>query len=174
MLFFEQLSSDLRKINISNILNDIFTEKNIQEWVIDAIQLRLEITGIDGKGQKIKTDLAKKQGLGLYYAHSTINEHKPPGRFKGKKQKGQNYKNVTFKDSETFYNSMRIILNNAGFVIDANFEKKKGNIYKNFTQSYSSKKEFSSDIMSLTPREMTLIMETKVIPLIKIKINEII
>jgi len=160
-LFFLQLSEDLMKVNVSRLLNDIFSEKNIQEWVIDAIQLRLEVSGIDGKDKKMKTDRATDG----FYSERTKDI---------KSYFGQNYSNVTLKDSGDFYKSMKIILNNAGFEIDGDFEKENENIYKNFTNSYASQKEFSSDIMSLTSKEMTLIMETKVIPLINKKLNEII
>lgn len=158
MKFFEQLAVNLSHIDINILLENIFAEANIESWIVDIIKKRLYNVGIDSKGQKLKTDSSTTE----LYSNFTLDI---------KERTHQRTSNVTLKDSGDFYNSMKIILLQNGFQIDADFVKKNGNIYKNFTKIYSSQKDFENSIMSLGLAEMKILMEIKVIPKLKAKIK---
>jgi len=155
---FLTISKKIRNINIQMIIIEVFSLSNIQKWMIEKQKARLYNKGEDVEGQKFKTN------LGNPYSQNTINI---------KKTKGQPTDRVTFKDEGEFYLSMKIIMSLFGFEFDANFQKKDGNIYRNFTKSYPSKMEFESKTLGITELELKQIIETKALPEIKIKINAI-
>lgn len=147
-------------IDIHSILNSIFKADNIQRWVLDTIKQRIESSGITGSQKQLKTDKAKR---GNPYSDVTMDI---------KSFIGQSIQNVTLKDTGDFYDSFKFALTLFGFEIDANFNKKDGNIAKNFTGMYGSSSEFENDVLSLTDDEIERMIRTFIIPQLKIKIHE--
>lgn len=159
MATFLEISKRVEKINMNNIYKIVFSEKNIQSWSLGAIQNRLYDIGVDGVGNKLKTDNA---GSGFYSERT-----KDIKNLEGKK-----FSNVTLEDTGAFYHSMKFNLNLYGFDIDANFLKEHGHIYKNFTESYANKADFEDKILKLTVKEFDYIMQTFAIPKIKQEIKK--
>jgi len=159
MATFGQIAKNIQKIDMNRIYTDVFSEPNIKKWITDTIKERLYNVGIDGKGNKLKTD--KAQG-GNFYADRTIAI---------KRKKGQKTSNVTLKDTGEFHNSMKVLLNLYGFETDANFMKSSSNIYRNFLNSYSTQQEFTGSIMSLSDTELTDLIKNKAMPEIKKRFN---
>jgi hypothetical protein len=142
---------------INQVLNDIFKNPNIAEWMIKTIQNRLYETGIVGTGEILKTD---KSGADPY----------SPVTMDVKSFRGQKIGNVTLKDSGDFYKSFKVALNLFGFEISGDFQKQNGHIYDNFTKLFPSKAKFEESVMGLTNDEIDFMINTMIIPMIQTKI----
>lgn len=146
--------------NFNTILNEVFSSSNVQKWILNIIETRLYDKGETGTSVVLKTD----NSIGDSYSPRTMDV---------KSFFGQRIKNVTLKDKDDFYKSFRMALNLFGFELDADFQKKDGHIYDNFTNQFNSQKEFEESVMSLTDGEIITMIETMIIPDIKKKMHEI-
>lgn len=139
---------------LNKVSKKIFEMSEIQDFIINNIQDRLENTGVDAFGNRLITDFAKSQGSRSYSKNTkTI-----------KKAKGQNYSNVTLKDTGTFYNSFKIAANNTFYTINANFNKSKNNIFQNFQDSYTDINDFQKSILNLNDNELKIFINEYFIP----------
>ena len=136
------------------------SKKFNQELIMDAFinsitdsiarKIRTEIperiyrTGQDAQGWKLATNLGSP-----YYSKNTT---------RIKKNKNQPTDRVTLRDTGKFYKSFRVDFIVNGFEITANFQKKDGNIYRNFSQRYNFN-EFKNDITSLNEKEFNNLLE---------------
>jgi hypothetical protein len=151
--------AEMINVNFTEIFNDIFRAGNIQRWVIATIQRRLEGTGKTADGTQLKTD---KATAGNYYADYTIDI---------KDYLGQTFSHVTLKDSGDFYNSMRYVMIELGFEVEASFMKKNGHMQKNFTNQYGSQAEFEADVLSLSDNEIEFMMQNFINPKFERELN---
>lgn len=150
------------KYNFTEIFNDIFKSNDIQRWVIQTIQRRLGTTGTTADGTQLKTD---KASGGNYYSNRTIDI---------KDYFGQITSHVTLRDSGDFYQSMKYVLIQFGFEMEADFQKKDGHIQKNFTDQYGSQAEFETDVMDLSESEIDYMVKTFINPKFEKALNEVI
>jgi len=158
---FGTYAKKFQKIDVFQIFRDITRENDVQKWIIEVINRRVEFTGITSDGTKLQTDSSSG---GNPYSIATMNI---------KDYLGQRISNVTLKDTGDFWDSFKIILLDDGFRIDADFEKKDGNIQRNFTQQYSSEKEFEDAIASLNQDEFRILVEQFYYPKFVKKVNAI-
>lgn len=139
---------------LNKVSKKIFEMSEIQDFIINNIQDRLENTGVDAFGNRLITDFAKSQGSRSYSKNTkTI-----------KKAKGQNYSNVTLKDTGTFYNSFQMVLSNTFYSLKANFNKDNNNIFANFQDSYDNFEKFQNAILNLNDAEMKLFINELFLP----------
>lgn len=169
---FALLAANLKKIDFDKMLSEIMKLPKIKDQITKDIQFRLFGTGKDSEGNSLKTDKSIKEGLGNVYAHSTINEIEPPGRFRGKKQRGQKFSNVTLSNDGDFYLSLDIISNLFGFETQADFMKEDGHIYDNFKMSYGNKNIFEDKITGINKKEINELKQSVYKILFK-RLNEI-
>lgn len=148
------------EFDFNHELNEIFTSKNIQNWIIKTEQNRLYKSGQTGDLIILKTD---NSAPGMPYSFATMDV---------KSFYGQRISNVTLKDKGEFYSSFRIALNLFGFEINADFEKEDGHIQKKFTNQFSSKAKFEESVLSLTDEELKTMIETMIIPKIYERFEE--
>jgi hypothetical protein len=144
---FKQILQSLKRVNINDLGRFVFSQSNIQKWIIETIQNRLERTGIDAFGEKLKTD---SSSTGEFYSFATIVI---------KEQLGQETGHVTLKDTGDFYNTFRIFLKQNAIIIDADFDKGTSHIADNFTRDYSQK-ELENAIESLSESEINTLINT--------------
>jgi hypothetical protein len=156
---FADVKNKFRSFN--EVLNEVFNSRNIQEWMTETLQNRLYKDGVTGTGIELKTDESLP---GMPYSPATMDI---------KSFQGKRIRNVTLKDDEDFYDSFRIILNLFGFEIEADFIKGGGHIHDNFTNQFTTKKEFEEAVLSLTESEIDYMINKMVIPEIKRKYDEI-
>lgn len=109
-------------VEMNDIINLIMKNEEVQKSIIEYNQQQLQ-EGIDSQGQRIRTIAAEEQGNGQVYSLYTINM---------KAEKGQDYGNVTLKDTGEFYRSMHVKVNRTDNEVLADFDKPDGNIMDNF------------------------------------------
>ena len=169
---FVSFAKRIKKINVLSIVQEILSDRNVQLTILDAIRWRLGEHGKDAHGNILITDLAQKQGFGYRYAYSTIYERKPPGRFIGKIQRGETWKHVTLRNEKNFYPSMDIDADKFYANIKAEFIKEDGHIYRNFTMSYSSQKEFEKEVLSPGTKVINSLIHNVIYPRLMAEIRE--
>lgn len=152
MEYFDNIISQLDKVNISNLGRHVFSQSNIQKWMIDTIQKRLYNLGESADGTDLKTD---KSSSGNPYADVTMDI---------KSYLGQRTDNVTFKDSGSFYKSFKILLKQNSVNIEADFYKGGDHIGDNFEFQFSNLKDFENAIAGLSDIEIDEMLKTKVYP----------
>jgi hypothetical protein len=137
---------------LNEISQSIFEDDFVQDWVIETIQERLFLEGKISDLQRLRTDFGKSQrfrGKAGFYSRTTE-------FIKGKT--GQPINRVTLKDSGKFYNSFRLNERRSFYNLSAKFRKKDGHIFKNFSDSFNSEKDFEDAILSLTDEEKDLFL----------------
>ena len=139
---FTQLYESFKKINVNDIAQKVISDGFVKDWLIETAQNRIIETGEVSTGEHLETDNAAR---GEVYSFQTIQI---------KAAKGHKFRNVTLEDSGDFYNSWAIDAKKTFYSIEANFNKSDGNIYENFSDSFSSSKSFESAVLSLTDSEM--------------------
>jgi hypothetical protein len=160
---FGQLAQNIRKISISQILQDIISESSTQQIIKDTIKNRIQTSGKTATNQELRTDRAeqgevynaftidvKEQGSGI----SSITSH------------------VTLTQGGQFWESLRISLITYGFRTEADFIKEEGHMFKNFTFTYGSQKEFEDDVIGLSENELREIWTNYLEPKLIKRINE--
>lgn len=117
----------IQKLKPEKVLDDVL--KKNDKFITDEVKYRLNEKGERSTGEKIYTYKAIVEGKRDVYAYATIVG--VPGRFKGKKEKGQRYDNVTFKDTGKFQKSFELQLQKTFFNIKGDSKKKEGDIDRN-------------------------------------------
>jgi hypothetical protein len=146
----KQILQEFRKVNVNDLGKFVFSQANIQRWVIDTIQNRIKKTGIDAFGEKLKTDSSSS---GEVYSFMSIVI---------RDQLGLQSDHVDLHLTGNFYKTFKVFLKSNSLVIDADFDKGAGkNIADNFTRDYSQK-EFENAIESLSESEIDLMLNTVV------------
>lgn len=157
---FKQIAKAFNTIanNLDVIFERIFTKEKIVIEITRAVKERLFFKGDTGTGVELKTD---GRGGGYPYAISTVEEVKPPGRWRGKGQTNLPFDRVTlFNETGIFYASFDVVATRFMFEIKGDFEKgKDSHIYTNFQDLFSSEKEFEKSVMSITVKELSKILE---------------
>lgn len=130
---FDNIGNFFESLNPVDVLYRIFSMQDIKDRLIASVQARLEFEGITASGLKLKTDRAIEQDQGLVYS--------------GFNEKAEN-KFVDLLDTRDFYLSFNVESKANNILIDADFEKKDGNIFDNFQHSFSSQKDFEKEILT--------------------------
>lgn len=149
MKFFDTLIKKLDNVSTNDLGKFVFTQSNIQKWIIETIQKRLYNLGESGDGTSLKTD------MGNPYAFTTTEI---------KKKDGQPTDRVTLKDSGEFYKSFKIILHQSSVNIEADFWKDRDHIGDNFEYQFSNLREFENAITSLSDIEIEEMLNKQVLP----------
>lgn len=130
--------------------------------IINFIQTRLYNDGTTGDGIELKTDRATR----LYpYSSYTVN-------IKQESTPKRPIDRVTLAQTKEFYNSMYVEVTNDSIVIGANFNKQDGHIFKNFQNTFSSRKKFENSVLSLTEDEQKKMIEYYILTNLTKKFNE--
>ena len=161
MYAFTEIKEKFVIENLFSIMQYIFSQNSIEEFVMKQITTRLYTQGTDRFLNKLATDAGRP-----YYSLATQME---------KIDKGQKITNVTLSDTYTFYNSFQIVAKEYYFEIKADFIKEydgiyQGNISENFKKSYSSQSNFENAIAALSDNEMNNLLgqvKPKIIELLK-------
>jgi len=136
------------------------------------IKKNLQIRGLKKDGHIVSTDMAIEQGRKYNYAHSTIFYKKPTNNFRGKIQKGLEYRHVTLNNLGFFYKSISTNKYKKHLIITANFLKSKTlggetiHIYRNFHKTFASQSDFERAVLSLSPETMRMLVSQKIQPAI--------
>lgn len=150
---FLDIAGFVKEFDTVQTLSKIFSSQNIQKWVLDTIRNRIDLSGVTGSEQTLKTD---KSGSGNPYSDFTMDIYD---------WMGLQTNHVDLKVSGDFHASFRFVLNLFGWEITADFQKEDGHIAKNFTNMYSSQEDFESDVLSLTAQEIDSLIKNQVTPL---------
>ena len=161
---FRDLAVKVQKIDVYKILEDITKQSNVQKWVKDTVKNRWQRTGIDAFGNKAQTD-SSSPGEVYSYLSNVLKENR--SGIAGITD------HITLTDTGQFWASFRLIVNRYGFETEADFLKSDGHMYENFTQDYTSRKEFESAVTGLSDNELSEMVEKYYYPLFIKKINEI-
>jgi hypothetical protein len=153
------LAKKLKNVKINKLASQIFNIQDVNDWILDSIKNRLEYEGKDAKEKILQTDFGKSAG-------KLSGKNKRYGRNTEiiKRSKGQDITKVTLKDSGDFYKSFRLLVRASFFEIKANFKKKKGNIYKNFLDSYNDFETFEREILNITDKDYNVLIDNFLIP----------
>jgi hypothetical protein len=98
----------------------------VQKELIEYNQDQLQ-SGIDAKGERIRTIAAEEQGNGQVYSLYTIAK---------KSENGHDFHHVTLEETGEFYGSMSIETTSNETKFIADFNKPDGNIHDNFDSIY--------------------------------------
>lgn len=142
MANFATISKNLGKFDFNKVISSYLSSKSVKDAIISQIKGRLFRDGLQKKGINVDTD------RGSPYTSFTI---------KQKKARNQKTNVVTLHDSGSLYNSMVTIVTDTQLQLVADFDNKiylPVGIFKNFTKTFSSKKEFREAVMSLTDNEI--------------------
>jgi hypothetical protein len=149
---FTQLYNSFKKLNINAISQAVISNSTVKDWLIETAQNRIIESGEVGTGEHLETNNAAR---GEVYSFQTI---------QSKAEAGKTFRNVTLEDTGTFYNSWAIDAKKTFYEVEAEFNKTDGNIYENFSDSFSSSKSFESAVLSLTDEEMNKFVKTIFLP----------
>lgn len=159
-----QLKENLQKISINDSFREILRESGVQSFIKDTIKNRIQRTGIDGKGERLKTDSSR--GGQVYSDFTNILKEKKSG-ISGITS------HVTLTDSGDFWESLRVLIKAESFVTEADFIKTDGHMQRNFTRDYGSQKEFEDAVTSLTQSELESLVGDYIYPRLIKKINAV-
>jgi len=144
---WKKIVDNLKKIDYNSFFEDEYKKKTIQSFVIRSIRKRLYFEGKDKNDSILRTNAGKSSSNG-HYADSTITIKKT-----NRQGRDRRTKNVTLHDTKYFYASMAMQPKKTHASMIADFQKNGGHIFKNFTSSYGSIKEFESSILGLNNEE---------------------
>jgi hypothetical protein len=156
MFVFGELAQKLKAFDFEKAASVSLNDKVIHDLIEEKVKDRL-YTGYDSDMQKMQTDRSKQQGTTAYALRtmaikSIIN---------------QPILRVTLFYLGDFYPDINIVNDFSSLKIDSDFEKKYGHMYKNFTTSYRSKKEFEEKVLDLTEYEKEFFIDKIIIKSIK-------
>lgn len=160
----ETLASNLRSINIPEIITDILRDKRILDEIEKIVRERLFLEGTDFEDKKFRTDSAKVQGNAAYAGFT----------YQTKRRKGQRAQNVTLKDTGGFHRSIKAQVPFKSVHITGDFEVDFGHIYDNFRTSYSGEKEFEDAVLNLTDKQLEYVAWQLVYPQLMIRLRKLI
>lgn len=147
---FLYIHDKLQRIDFDEIIYNFFNDKSIQQNIINTIQSRIYLTGLDSNLDNLKTDFSLTGEYGAYAAKTE----------QIKKNKREFYRHVTLFDSGQFYKSFKIKALKKFAEIKANFKKGNNLIDENFKRI----KDFRNVVLSLSDEEMDRLIEFELIP----------
>jgi hypothetical protein len=154
---FGTLADNLRKIDSNKLFREVFSDPAFQRWILTRPKERIQNTGINSDGKKLKTI---KASSGNFYADRTIDI---------KDFLGQTFSHVTLTDTGDFWDSFRFELQSDGFEIRGDYIKDGEHIGSNFPYSLP---EFYETTSGLNEQELTE-MKTRAMDIFIKKLNEI-
>jgi hypothetical protein len=145
----KRIANNAKKLNENKILREVLDNSSIQQDIISLnTDDQLYEKGIRADGTFIGE-----------YSPATIEGI--PGRFEGKKQKGQRYDHITLSDTGDFYKSFRFKNQKDEFIITADAIKEDTDLVR----------EFGEEIIGLTDESLETVREW-VRPLVQEKVGE--
>jgi len=158
MANFASIAESIISFNIEKSIQKFFNEKRVQDEIIRTIRKRLFKTGLEKDGKQVSTDRGTPYaGITTYYKKLGITKREGKTIFTGVRPTDR----VTLLSEGHLYASMKSIVTKNQIALVANFDdpKYKGTIYKNFTKTYNSKKDFESEVMSLNDEEIKKLID---------------
>lgn len=129
---FKKLSSNLNKINQNKMIEDIVSIGYVQTLIVELNQIQMEAKGIDSKGDS----------LGEYSKRSVEVFGKNPGH-------------ITLYDTGAFYDSMKVLRGNAGFIITGDTIKEGGvDISKKWPDALGLTEESLTELRPVMQKEI--------------------
>lgn len=141
--------------NLNNIFECVFKYDNVQKWLENTPKQRIQNTGKDSTGEKLKTD---RSGLNEFYSDLTIILKENESGI------GSISEHVTLTQSGRFWQSLKIVFFESGFKYDADFVKEDGHMYRNFTRDYDSAEDFEKKIAGVSVEELSFMLKNMIIP----------
>lgn len=163
---FLEKANRIKANSVDDILFRIFDSSFVKDWLVDTVKDRVQFTGIDSFGDKLRTDTARKgfSDLGFY---STFTEQL-------NKESGKSSGHVSLHDGGRFWDSLKSETKKKFTTLKANFKKGSEHIGDNFEAQYGSNKLFEQAILSLTSDEFQFLIFKIVLPrLIQILRNDV-
>jgi hypothetical protein len=140
----DQLIANFKKINVNTLARMSFSDKSLQENIMNINQKNIQDTGTDLKGNKMKTDLSnhpKYGGRKGFYAKNTEREKKKLTGF------SSDIDHVTLTNTGDFWKSKTFKTEQTGFNITADFKKDGKDISESFSKMYPEDKDFKNAIL---------------------------
>lgn len=141
--------NNIINLNPDAIVENILKDAEFQRFIIDLnTEGQLFEKGIDSLGDSLGE-----------YAATTI---EGTANFEGKKDKGQRFDHITLKDTETFYKSFAIKVQNGGFLITADPNRGDTNLFD----------DFGKEVVGLTDESLQIVIDAikdKIVPIILAK-----
>jgi len=136
-----EIIDNLRGVNEYAILEEVISLPNVRVFIVELNTegqptSQLYEFGIDSEGKTLGQ-----------YSPNTIEG--VPGRFLGKKQKGQRFDHITLRDTGRFYSTFRVVVGRNAFIIFADGRKADTNLFD----------EFGEDIAGLTEQNIENLVE---------------
>lgn len=146
----------IKRNKVDDILFRIFDSSFVRDWMVDTVKDRIQFTGVDSFGDKLRTDTARKgfSNLGFY---STFSEQL-------NKASGKSSGHVSLHESGRFLDSLKLETKKKFAGLKANFKKGSDHIGDNFQTQYGSNKLFEQVILSLSPDEFEFLIFKIVLP----------
>lgn len=150
-----KLKNNLNYKTLIQATEKAFKLDYIQDFLIESVQDRLKKEGTDSQNKKLRTDTAIFRGEQFYSSFT-------------QGLKGINRsQHVTLHDEGSFYRSMDVVVGKTFYKVKAEFEKDNGNIYDNFTNSYSNESDFENAILNLTSSDFKIFINKIFLPAFK-------
>jgi len=145
------LIKKLESLTPDAILRGVLEDPKLKQLIIDLNTegkptSQLFEQGVDARGVTLKS-IGGDQRTPSGYAPSTIEGI--PGRFEGKKQKGQRIDHITLKDTGDFYDSFTVKIGKDFIQIDADGQKSDVNLFK----------EWGPDLTGLTDQNLQILSD---------------
>ena len=139
-------------LDLDKFLKKVFTLEKVKEFIAEAIWADIYSSGKIGKKHtELVTNTALIQNrFAGNYSDYTVSI---------KKTKGQKTKNVTLSDTGALKFSTQIKSYSKYAEIKAEFNKKEGSVFDNFTQSFGSKTDFENEVLELTDERFDELLE---------------
>lgn len=145
----DELDRRLKK-SFREVFIETMDTPRMKSLIISLIQDRLKKRGTDSYEAPLRTDASIEQNLHPFYSLFTA---------KMKEEAGQISDHVTLEDTGNFYDSMFITIKKTFINIKANYKKEDGNIYDNFTDSYTNFKAFDEFVLNITDKDVDTITQ---------------
>jgi len=146
---FVQIGKQFTKIDTKNLFLKFLNQEKVKDAIIKTLRRRLFLKGLIKNKKKVHTD--KAEFSNVYSTFTIIN----------KKKRGLPTNRVTLFQSGSLYDSFKILVKSSQLQILADFKspKYKTGIYKNFQAHFTDEKSFYAFVMSLTEKEINLILQ---------------
>ena len=156
MSTFGEIAKATKNINTKTILKEVLKDRAIEAYIFTTIRSRVISKGITGTNEKLKTDESPSGQFYSYYTQFLKEKHGSGA--------GRITDHVTLWGDGTFWGSLKFEILENSMLIDADFIKSDGHMYRNFETQFASKKEFEDAVLSLTDTEMQKLLKEYIEP----------
>jgi hypothetical protein len=156
-----QLIANFKKINVNTLGKLSFEDGTLEMKIMNAQRDLIQDTGIDMKGNRLRTDLSGNKKFGGRKNHYAKNTERRKEKLSGIPAI---IEHVTLTNEGDFWKSQKFTTFATGFKIDANFKKDGKDISENFSKMYPEDKDFQNAILGIND----LIQNDIIIPFLKV------